>query len=127
MVAIVKMEVKMRKLFKCFMSGVVFLLGIVTAGFMAAQIQAASLSYLTGPQPTADMVAVINSLIANINANLAPAGTAAMSAFFNLGTNLQIVNTASWTAATTSCALSNTKTCLVVVDSSGTTHYIPAY
>lgn len=65
----------MLKVLRKFLMGAVAGLGFLAAIATVGIVSAANLSYLTGPQPAADLVSIVNTLIQNINATLAPTGT----------------------------------------------------
>lgn len=83
----------MRNFLKTFALGAV-LLGSIPAG-------AASLSYVTGPQPAADLQSIINTLIRNINTTIGTSGSGTPSSAIYIPTVASAVNLLSITPGAT--------------------------
>lgn len=127
------------KLFKHFLAGAAFALGILAISLTVVGVRAAQLSLFTGPggsnpvnQP--NLLVDLNTLVNNINSALAPVGTGTVPNFMSLtgstittsaGT-IGFTNPGDWTNNKGMCGGAGVA-CFIVYDATGTIHYIPAY
>ena len=135
----------MNKWFKNFLAGCAFALGILAVGVTLVGVRAAQISVSGGPAQSnpvgfppmlGDLVALQN----NINTTLAPGGTGTVPNFLSLtgspitssaGT-IQFLNLGDWSTTLSNCSgatkgNTGTTVCLILLDQTGTAHYIPAF
>lgn len=129
----------MLKVIRKFLMGAVAGLGFLAAVSFVGPITAATITYLTGPQPAADLAGIVNGVISQINTKLAPQGTGTMSSALGIlgsgtgttyGTNtaIQILTNPQGQATTTACRnYTGADWTFNVVDASGTVRVICAF
>jgi len=130
----------MRNLFRPFLAGICFAIGLMVAIASVGIVNATGLSLLSGPQPAGDIVSILNTLINNINVCCSAGGTGTISSALDVsGVSGQVrfKGSENWAAngstATTVTSLGPTgshttiQRWLTVRDDSGVLRYIPTY